>query len=410
MSFVQKKNKKSGMRNKKACRARLMRQRSKLCSAKKAAIIEPQPPRPAIDTSTEMNREEVIESLSIHILATIMKNDRRNTNTTPSLFDSPTPTLTPSISAIRELITTIVTKRRLAAVSCVVSLVFIERSRIRMTARNWERLVMMSLLLANKEAEDVYSVWNVRFVGFIPGLQVYEINYLEMEFLQYIKYRLHVEHNHYMDYYQLLFSLLPERIPEAVEECEEECEEGAEEVEENEEGELEELPEVEEIEQDEEEEEEKEEEEEEEEELNEESEQGVVEEQEDDQEEEQEQDQEEWDQTENENESLSQEEVEETNVQEESDLEELEEVEEFEDVAEEDQQEDNDTQNDFEDTEIQEEDIQEEDEEEAIEEDEQQEEEQEDCQIDEEPCEENLQDDEEYEEEQPEQEDDYMSS
>jgi len=69
----------------------------------------------------------------------------------------------------------------------------------------------MALLLANKEAEDVYTVWNVRFVGIIPNLPGYEINFLEMEFLQILNYRLHVERAEYERYYRELLSFLPEK-------------------------------------------------------------------------------------------------------------------------------------------------------------------------------------------------------
>jgi len=79
------------------------------------------------------------------------------------------------------------------------------------TSRNVARLILMALLLANKDAEDVYTVWNVRFVGIIPNLPVYEINFLEMEFLQILQYRLHVERVEYERFYRKLLTLLPEK-------------------------------------------------------------------------------------------------------------------------------------------------------------------------------------------------------
>jgi hypothetical protein len=257
--------------NKKTNRARVQRIKSKysvkryVTGKQKEDVFTVQETvsKPAIDYSMEMNREEVISTLALQIHSTIIRNDRRKTTfSTPTLFDSPAPNMTiPSVEEIRTLYSTIMTRRRLAPESGVMSLVLLERTRIKITSRNWDRLVMTSLLLANKEAEDVYSVWNVRFVGFIPGLQVYEINFLEMEFLQYIEYRLHVEQSHYKEYYSKLIQILPERIPEIEEFDEQEYEEEPEEVQEFDEQEEEELEQVEEFDEQEEEEEELEEEE-----------------------------------------------------------------------------------------------------------------------------------------------------
>jgi len=110
----------------------------------------------------------------------------------------------PSLDDIRNLVQEIFDRRRLTTQIGVVALVLLERTRIKLNSSNWSRLVMLALLLANKEAEDVYNVWNSKFLGIIPDVPVYEINLLEREFLQYLKYRLHVELPTYIQYHNRL--------------------------------------------------------------------------------------------------------------------------------------------------------------------------------------------------------------
>jgi len=76
------------------------------------------------------------------------------------------------------------------------------------------RLILISLLLANKQSEDVYSVWNAKFVGLIPNVENLEINILELEFLQYLKYKLHIETSTYQQYYTKLQNLTPQEEEE----------------------------------------------------------------------------------------------------------------------------------------------------------------------------------------------------
>jgi len=173
------------------------------------------------DLEKEMDRNEVIESLAIYFYNSILKNQtpkipRRKRSsvlcTSPSIFNSTDiHVASPTILEIRNFIETIFEKRRLAAESGVVALVLFSRAGVKVNSSNWMRLILVILLLANKEAEDVYSVWNVRFVGIIPNLPVYEINLLEMEFLKYLKYRLHVEKPTYKKFYKQLLALLPEK-------------------------------------------------------------------------------------------------------------------------------------------------------------------------------------------------------
>eukprot|EP01123_Difflugia_compressa_P010098 TRINITY_DN358_c0_g1_i1.p1 TRINITY_DN358_c0_g1~~TRINITY_DN358_c0_g1_i1.p1 ORF type:complete len:330 (-),score=80.79 TRINITY_DN358_c0_g1_i1:179-1168(-) len=172
-----------------------------------------------------MNVSDVINAMSLYCHKSILKNEqlksiprRRsptssllNNSVPPSIFNDPdlVNVSTPSQQQIHDFIKIIFEKRRLAAETGVMGFVLMLRTYMKITSANWMRLIMVSLLLANKEAEDVYTVWNVRFVGIIPNLQVYEINLLELEFLQSIKYRLHVEPDTYHHNYQHLLSHLP---------------------------------------------------------------------------------------------------------------------------------------------------------------------------------------------------------
>jgi len=197
---------------------------------KRSKCEEPEPKKTKkVIIQREMDKSEVIETLSIFFYNAIQKNEkskpRRNVGGTttalciaPSIFNSHdvlrvTP---PTVEEIKLFISSIFDRRRLAAETGVFALVLLMRTSIKMNSSNWMRLILVSLLLANKEAEDVYSVWNVRFVGLIPNLPVYEINLLEMEFLQYLKYRLHVERPTYEKYYKQLVALIPEK-PEITE-------------------------------------------------------------------------------------------------------------------------------------------------------------------------------------------------
>jgi len=176
-------------------------------------------PKTTKDLEKEMNKSEVIESLAMYFYDSIQNNEkpkrRRGFCTSPSIFNSADFRATsPTISEIQGFIETIFEKRRLAAESGVVALVLFSRAGVKINSSNWMRLILVILLLANKESEDVYSVWNVRFVGIIPNVPVYEINILELEFLKYLKYRLHVERPTYQKFYKKLVALLLEKASE----------------------------------------------------------------------------------------------------------------------------------------------------------------------------------------------------
>jgi len=224
-------NRRRSAKKQKSKRAKFQKQRSKMFATRAKAPEKILPKTKDLVGKKEMDVNDVREALAIFFFNTIQQNEkskqRRHVGCTtytcsgPSLFNTPDIPLTiPTLSEIQDFISLIFEKRRLAAETGVVALVLIMRTRIKMNATNWMRLIMMGMLLANKEAEDVYNVWNVRYVGIIPNLPGYEINVLEMEFLQYLNYRLHVERPTYDKYYLQLHVLVPER-PEKEEEVEE---------------------------------------------------------------------------------------------------------------------------------------------------------------------------------------------
>jgi len=139
----------------------------------------------------------------------------------PRIFNSTEQNIqTPEEKDIKDFIQAIFDKRRLHVESGIIALVLLMRTGIKINSLNWMRLILISLLLANKQSEDVYSVWNAKFVGLIPNLENLEINILELEFLQYLKYKLHIETSTYQQYYTKLQNLTPVEEEEVEEEVE----------------------------------------------------------------------------------------------------------------------------------------------------------------------------------------------
>jgi hypothetical protein len=190
-------------------------------------------PRPLIDTSPPphnpnlLDLTNVIDALTLYLHNTIQTHEQPKLgrrpppsfNLNPSLFDARdtrTTSTLPTIPDIRSFVQGIIERRHLSAETVVVAVVLLTRTGVRLRSSNWARLLLVSFLLANKEAEDVFNVWNVRFVGIIPDLPLFEINLLEMEFLKSIKYRLHVEPSTFREYSDLLWQFLepPEKFAE----------------------------------------------------------------------------------------------------------------------------------------------------------------------------------------------------
>jgi len=165
----------------------------------------------------ELEREDVIQAMAKFIYNCIQKYERlkpRHYGVScfpgPRIFNSTDSNVQiPEESDIKDFILAIFDKRRLHVESGIIALVLLMRTGIKINSLNWMRLILISLLLANKQSEDVYSVWNAKFVGLIPNVENLEINILELEFLQYLKYKLHIETSTYQQYYTKLQNLTP---------------------------------------------------------------------------------------------------------------------------------------------------------------------------------------------------------
>lgn len=165
----------------------------------------------------ELEREDVIQAMAKFIYNCIQQYERlkpRHYGVScfpgPRIFNSTDPNVQPpEVSDIKDFIQAIFDKRRLQVESGIIALVLLMRTGIKINSLNWMRLILISLLLANKQSEDVYSVWNAKFVGLIPNVENLEINILELEFLQYLKYKLHIETSTYQQYYTKLQNLTP---------------------------------------------------------------------------------------------------------------------------------------------------------------------------------------------------------
>jgi len=173
----------------------------------------------------ELEREDVIQAMDKFIYNCIQKYERlkpRHYGVScfpgPRIFNSTEPNIQPPEEIdIKDFIQAIFDKRRLQVESGIIALVLLMRTGIKINSLNWMRLILISLLLANKQSEDVYSVWNAKFVGLIPNVENLEINILELEFLQYLKYKLHIETSTYQQYYTKLQNLTPLEEEEEVE-------------------------------------------------------------------------------------------------------------------------------------------------------------------------------------------------
>jgi hypothetical protein len=173
----------------------------------------------------ELERDDVIKAMAKFIYNCIQQYERlkpRHYGVScfpgPRIFNSTDSNVQPpEVLDIKDFIQAIFDKRRLQVESGIIALVLLMRTGIKINSLNWMRLILISLLLANKQSEDVYSVWNAKFVGLIPNVENLEINILELEFLQYLKYKLHIETSTYQQYYTKLQNLTPVEEEEEVE-------------------------------------------------------------------------------------------------------------------------------------------------------------------------------------------------
>jgi len=190
----------------------LSHQKSK---AKKIVTLSQHHPTPK-RVKAELERSDVIQGMALLLQDYIMRYEQlsrprcRGCNFPgPRIFNSTEYSQSPTMDQIQQFIQTIFDKRRLHVESGIIALILLNRTGINLHSQNWMRLLLISLLLANKHCEDVYSVYNAKFVGIIPHLENLEINIMELEFLKYLKYRLHIETETYEEYYANLQNYFP---------------------------------------------------------------------------------------------------------------------------------------------------------------------------------------------------------
>jgi len=178
----------------------------------------PQQDKPRRIFKQELEKSDVIEGLARVIHDYVQRYDQLlkpryqgSHFPGPRLFNTPEPTTySPCLEDIRAFIQSIYDKRHYLHVeSGIIALILLNRTNIKIHSQNWMRMVLIAMLLANKHCEDVYSVYNAKFVGLIPNLENLEINILELEFLKFLKYRLHIETETYNHYYAKLQEFFP---------------------------------------------------------------------------------------------------------------------------------------------------------------------------------------------------------
>jgi len=195
----------------------VIQQKAKIkIQAKQNTLSTPPLEKPKRVFKQELDRIDVVQSMSRLIYNYIQRYEQflkpRYPNFPgPRLFNSTDQELLPPrIEYIQTFIQSIFDKRRTLHVeSGIIALILLNRTKIKIHSHNWMRLVLISLLLANKHCEDVYSVYNAKFVGLVPNLENLEINILELEFLKFLKYRLHIETKTYERYYSKLQKFFP---------------------------------------------------------------------------------------------------------------------------------------------------------------------------------------------------------
>jgi hypothetical protein len=211
---------------------------SKLFLKSKSKIYRPKPvtcdnlqDKPARRLKQELDKSDVIEGFARVILDYVQRYNQffkpryhGSYYPGPRLFNCHEPVSeTPCLEQIRAFIQSIYDKRQqLHVESGIIALILLHRSNVKIHSQNWMRMILIAFLLANKHCEDVYSVYNAKFIGLIPNLGNLEINILELEFLKFLKYRLHIESETYDQYHAKLQEFFPivdeeEKLDDALE-------------------------------------------------------------------------------------------------------------------------------------------------------------------------------------------------
>jgi len=116
----------------------------------------------------------------------------------------------PSFNKIKYFLTQIFNTEKLSAETAVMSLAYIDRllslTNLHLHASNWRRITLGAIILASKVWED-QAVWNVDFLNVFPLLSVDDLNRLERQFLNAIRYMVTLKSSVYTKYFFDLRSL-----------------------------------------------------------------------------------------------------------------------------------------------------------------------------------------------------------
>jgi len=83
-------------------------------------------------------------------------------------------------------------------------------SNLHLHACNWRRITLGAVILASKVWED-QAVWNADFLSVFPNLQITDLNRLERQFLNAIKFMVTLKSSVYTKYYFDLIDLSDRR-------------------------------------------------------------------------------------------------------------------------------------------------------------------------------------------------------
>eukprot|EP00455_Lapot_gusevi_P041573 TRINITY_DN4838_c0_g1_i7.p1 TRINITY_DN4838_c0_g1~~TRINITY_DN4838_c0_g1_i7.p1 ORF type:complete len:235 (-),score=36.75 TRINITY_DN4838_c0_g1_i7:199-903(-) len=124
----------------------------------------------------------------------------------------------PSVDSVYRFMKTIFEKLHLSTECSIIGLIYIERllepGTITLSARNWRPILLSALLTASKVWDDLSS-WNVELSDLFPVFTLKDINQLERQFLDGLKYKLYISGSQYAKYYFALRSLRTNSTSEA---------------------------------------------------------------------------------------------------------------------------------------------------------------------------------------------------
>jgi len=116
----------------------------------------------------------------------------------------------PSAHTICHYLTLIFNGEKLSCECAVMALAYVDRllslTNLHLHASNWRRIALGAIIVASKVWED-QAVWNVDFLSVFPYISVEDLNRLERQFLNGIKYMVTLKSSVYTKYYLDIRSL-----------------------------------------------------------------------------------------------------------------------------------------------------------------------------------------------------------